>query len=457
MKLIQYPAPTIEPISLNELKLHLRLDSGSFADNVDETQSIAPGLKTPGTHTGTAVEVLGYSSLVSFAVGLSVAGGTVDVQIYDCDTLGGAYQPWGTAFTQVTTDGMLTGAALAIGSTKTNVANGIFTYFVNGLPYGKPAFGAGTSPATSTADDTITQGKYGAVGFDIGIDNTIDAIDAPGNDTGYATAAAALIGLAAVAVEANHVRIGSVTAMRSAGGNFVFGTTDLDLSTVTAAYTSTAVKANFNTTYEMAYTGTKRYIKTVAIVGAQNSSFGTTVIRMGAAGYEDTLLTDIITSAREYVEDITRRALLTQTWDAYLDAFPDADYIKLPFGNLQDAAGTAPVITYTDSAGTPHTMTVATDYIVETNGEACGRIVLPYGVSWPSFTAYSSNPIKITFVCGWTTAALIPYKIKAAIKMLCADLYEYREVKMTQAQGNVTENKTVQKLLASMRLWDEFI
>jgi hypothetical protein len=102
-------------------------------------------------------------------------------------------------------------------------------------------------------------------------------------------------------------------------------------------------------------------------------------------------------------------------------------------------------------------MTVATDYIVETNGEACGRIVLPYGVSWPSFTAYSSNPIKITFVCGWTTAALIPYKIKAAIKMLCADLYEYREVKMTQAQGNVTENKTVQNLLASSRLWDEFV
>ena len=42
MNLIQTTAPTIEPITLNELKLHLRLDSGSFADSITSTQSIAP-------------------------------------------------------------------------------------------------------------------------------------------------------------------------------------------------------------------------------------------------------------------------------------------------------------------------------------------------------------------------------------------------------------------------------
>ena len=53
--------PTLECISLSELKLHLRLDSGSFADNFDEAQSIAPGSHVIAdnytTHAGASVEV----------------------------------------------------------------------------------------------------------------------------------------------------------------------------------------------------------------------------------------------------------------------------------------------------------------------------------------------------------------------------------------------------------------
>ena len=93
-------------------------------------------------------------------------------------------------------------------------------------------------------------------------------------------------------------------------------------------------------------------------------------------GYEDDLLDNIIYAATKNAEDITRRALLTQTWKYYLDAFPGNDYFKLPFGNLQSAGLT---VKYTNSAGTQTTMTVTTDYLVETNGEQCGRIVLPYG------------------------------------------------------------------------------
>ena len=164
----------------------------------------------------------------------------------------------------------------------------------------------------------------------------------------------------------------------------------------------------------------------------------------------DPELTAIIKSAREHVEDWTRRALLTQTWDYYLDEFPEGDSIVLPFGNL----ATVTHIKYTDSDSTQTTMVVTTEYIVETNGEEHGRIVLPYGVSWPSFTAYSSNPIVIRFVCGWTTAALVPYKIKAAIKMLCADMYEMRG-EPTIGQS-VIENKTVERPLSSARLWGNF-
>lgn len=310
-------APTIEPITASELKLHLRLDSGSFAENVDETQSLAPGSKAIAndyvTHVGTGVDVLGYTALVMFQSGTNGATGTVDIKVQDSDD-NVTFTDWGTAFTQVTT-------------------------------------------------------------------------------------------------------------------------------------------ANDNATYEKAYTGTKQYIRTVAKVLLAACEFGTTIIRLTATSIEDDLIDSIITASREHIEDITRRALLTQTWYYYLDAFPGDDFIKLPFGNLQSVTS----IKYKDTDATETTMTMTTDYLVETNGDQCGRLVLPYGESWPGESLYPSKPITIEYVCGWTTAALVPYKIKAACKMIATDMYVNREAQVLGIQGSAyLENKTVMNLLSSSRLWDEF-
>ena len=212
--------------------------------------------------------------------------------------------------------------------------------------------------------------------------------------------------------------------------------------------------ANDNTDYKKQYTGTKRYIRTASKVLLAACEFGTSVLVNAATTAEDDLLTAIIQAAREYVEDVTRRALLTQTWYYYLNEFPsDKDYIVLPFGNLQSVTS----IKYKDSDGTETTMTVTTDYLVETNGEGYGRIVLPYGGSWPSATLYPSNPITIEFVCGWTAAANIPSKIRTAAKMICSDLYENREAQIVNpTMEPYSVNKTVAALLTSSILWKEF-
>lgn len=220
----------------------------------------------------------------------------------------------------------------------------------------------------------------------------------------------------------------------------------------TGAFTQ-VTEANDNATYEKAYTGTKAYIKTVAKVLVGSCGFGTSVIRRTATVIEDNLLSEQISSARMLVEDMTSRKIITQTWDYYLQAFPYTNYIKIPFGNLQSVT----YMKYTDSDGDVTTMTAGTDYIVEVNGEGCGRIVLPYSVSWPSFTAYPSNPIVIRFVCGWEDAADTPKDIKSAIKLIGTDLYENRESQMWGIAGsNYQDNKTVQRLLYNYRLWDDF-
>lgn len=177
-------------------------------------------------------------------------------------------------------------------------------------------------------------------------------------------------------------------------------------------------------------------------------------LRLDSGTVEDVLLTSIIQAARERVEDITRRALLTQTWELYLREFPCKDHIDLPFGNLQSVNS----FKYTDSANVVHTLTANVDYIVELNGEGIGRIVLPYNGSFPSATLNTSNPVAIEFDCGWESATDIPSKIRAAIKLICGDLYENRESNVLKISGGeaFAENRTVNLLLASARLHNFF-
>ncbi|MFA5378645.1 MAG: hypothetical protein WC455_23020, partial [Dehalococcoidia bacterium] len=143
--------------------------------------------------------------------------------------------------------------------------------------------------------------------------------------------------------------------------------------------------ANDNADYKKQYTGTKQYIRTASKVLLAACEFGTSILVNSAVTAEDDDLTDLITDGRVAVENICRRALLSQTWDYYLDAWPAEDFTKLPFGNLQ-SAGLA--VSWKDTDGTETTLTLTTDYLIEANGEGIGKIVLPYGGTWPTGSLY---------------------------------------------------------------------
>jgi len=332
-------APTLEPISKTEAKLHLKLDSESFADNIVINQSITPGdhvIAASYSLVGTAINVLGKNVVVNLNSGANGTGGTVDVKLQDSDD----------------------------GTTYTDVANGAFTQ---------------------------------------------------------------------------------------------------------------VTESNDNAVQEKTYTGGKHYLKAVATVGVATCDFGVDIIVSDSDTTEDNELDIIIGTAREYCEGFQNRAYLEQTWELWLDEFPEDDYIKLPlpplycpaitagafvtgvtyrilsigttdFTLIGAAANTVGVVFTATGAGTGTGTATASviisyygtdntvyymdagDYTIDDKDQFEPKVFLNYGESWPSTTLRPHNGVCVTFIAGYgATASSVPLKVKQAMLLLIGHLYEHRE------------------------------
>lgn len=136
---------------------------------------------------------------------------------------------------------------------------------------------------------------------------------------------------------------------------------------------------------------------------------------------DDSLITALIRTAREHAEAITRRALITQTWELSLDNWPAGNEITIPLPPLQSVDS----IKYTDSAGVEHMLDLNI-CIVDTFSEF-GRIVLKRDYSWPSETLQAADAVHIRFTAGYGNAEDVPQPIKQAILLMIGWWYEQRE------------------------------
>lgn len=132
---------------------------------------------------------------------------------------------------------------------------------------------------------------------------------------------------------------------------------------------------------------------------------------------DDSLLSGFISQSRAHLENETKRAFITQTWDYYLDGF--SDEMVIPKSPLQSVTA----ITYVDDNGATQTLS-ASVYTVDAYSDL-GRVVLAYGQSWPT-TRDVINAVKITFVCGYGSASSVPESLKLAINLLVNDFSENR-------------------------------
>jgi len=159
---------------------------------------------------------------------------------------------------------------------------------------------------------------------------------------------------------------------------------------------------------------------------------------------DDDMLTGFIKSATSIIEKYLNRRLITQTWDFFMDAFPEK--------RLFDALGNAPVtqgklseyisqqkyieipifplqsVTYLktfDDSNTEYTM-ASGDYFVDTASEP-GRLALTNDATWPPTYLRPVKGVQIRFVCGYgDDPEDVPFAITQAIKQLVGLFYNNR-------------------------------
>jgi uncharacterized phiE125 gp8 family phage protein len=166
---------------------------------------------------------------------------------------------------------------------------------------------------------------------------------------------------------------------------------------------------------------------------------------------EDTLISALITTAREIGEHDTGRALAPQTLEMALDCFPayEDDFIDLPMPPV----ATITSVKYTDTAGVEQTVS-ASAYALSPYGES-RRLAPTYGNYWPD-TQSIPDAVRIRYVTGYGAPgagagfAACPKTAKSAILLMVAWLYEHRGDEMAP---NDIQPPAAKALLGTVKIW----
>jgi hypothetical protein len=170
---------------------------------------------------------------------------------------------------------------------------------------------------------------------------------------------------------------------------------------------------------------------------------------------ESVLVNAYIGAIREKAESITRRSLLTQTWELSFDRFPvgicrgngDLGERNLPpraWGEILLPRGPVQAITsikYIDLIGAQQTI-APNIYQLDTASDPA-ELSLAYNQSWPAARG-DKGGITVTYTVGYgDTAANVPDSIIAWMLMNIASLYEHRESVVVDGRVAMLELTTI--------------
>ena len=175
-----------------------------------------------------------------------------------------------------------------------------------------------------------------------------------------------------------------------------------------------------------------------------------TFARANSTTLPDATAEALITRSRQFIEEMTGLAMITQSWSLTRDAWPG--YNSLWWDGVLEMASTelqsdraraltfpryplasiTSVKTY-DTASNETTVTVATTFDIDTTSRP-GRMMPKSSAAWPTATR-QINAIEITYVAGYgATATDVPPVLRDAVLCLSGYYYDHQgECTMTEA------------------------
>lgn len=155
---------------------------------------------------------------------------------------------------------------------------------------------------------------------------------------------------------------------------------------------------------------------------------------------DDAFLTDTIAAVTDYMEQWLGRALVTQTYQMFLDRFPayrEPWWDGVRYGAISDMNGSrGPIMLpmpplqsvthiklYNDA---DQVTTVDPSIYYVDNAREPGRIQLRGGSTWPSVVLRVSNGVEVQYTAGYGNAVAVPAAIKKGILQMVAHYYNNR-------------------------------
>ena len=158
-----------------------------------------------------------------------------------------------------------------------------------------------------------------------------------------------------------------------------------------------------------------------------------------------------ISACRQRCESITKRALVTQSWQMQIDGFPlGRKPIEIPLPPLQ----TVDSITYTDQNGDSIVLDPAYYRVLtgKSDNPQPGCIAPIYGLNWP-IAQRDFATVSISFTCGYE---IVPAGIKQWLLLNVADMYEQRETIQVGNRLTVIETTIADGLIEDYRVYGPF-
>jgi len=163
----------------------------------------------------------------------------------------------------------------------------------------------------------------------------------------------------------------------------------------------------------------------------------------------DSVLLNLITDAREFVEAETGRATiarevvqvmdawpggeLNEWWDGVRDGAISADAPNFVELNIRPAISITTIETLNES-GVAATW-ANSNYVLDNLGDV-HRIVLKPGSSWP-IVGLPAGGIRITYQAGYADPSLVPGMFKRAVRQIASHWYENRELASADAANKI--------------------